>query len=72
MGKTFVEKVLEAPTGAIVFKKPDIILTHDNTASIYKTFTSNDIATVRDMLHEAIPLTGTIASGTYADNNIKT
>ena len=41
-------------------------------ASIYKTFTSNDIATVRDMLHEAIPLTGTIASGTYADDNIKT
>ena len=41
-------------------------------ASIYKTFTSNDIATVRDMLHEAIPITGTIASGTYSDNNIKT
>ena len=38
MGKTFVEKVLGAPAGAIVFKKPDLILTHDNTASIYKTF----------------------------------
>ncbi len=38
MGQTFVEKVLGAPAGAIVFKKPDIVLTHDNTASIFKTF----------------------------------
>jgi 3-isopropylmalate/(R)-2-methylmalate dehydratase large subunit len=38
MKQTFVEKILGAETGAIVFKKPDIILTHDNTASIYKTF----------------------------------
>jgi len=38
MGRTFVEKILNAPTGAIVFKKPDIVLTHDNTASIRKTF----------------------------------
>jgi len=37
-GKTFVEKILEAPAGAIVFRKPDLVLTHDNTASIYKTF----------------------------------
>jgi 3-isopropylmalate/(R)-2-methylmalate dehydratase large subunit len=38
MGRTFAEKILNAPTGAIVFRKPDILLTHDNTASIYKTF----------------------------------
>lgn len=38
MGKTFAEKVLGATAGSIVFRKPDIILTHDNTASIYKTF----------------------------------
>ncbi len=38
MGKTFVEKILDAPTGAIVFRKPNIVLTHDNTASIKKTF----------------------------------
>ncbi len=38
MGKTFVEKILGAETGAIVFRKPDIVLTHDNTASIEKTF----------------------------------
>ena len=37
-GKTFIEKVLGAEKGAIVFKKPDIVLTHDNTASIKKTF----------------------------------
>lgn len=36
--RTFVEKIFDAPTGAIVFKKPDIVLTHDNTASIYRTF----------------------------------
>jgi len=38
MGKTFVEKIFGAPTGAIVFKSPDIVLTHDNSASIRKTF----------------------------------
>lgn len=35
---TFAEKIFRANAGAIVFAKPDIILTHDNTASIYKTF----------------------------------
>jgi homoaconitate hydratase family protein/3-isopropylmalate dehydratase small subunit len=37
-GKTFVEKVFESEKGSIVFKKPDIVLTHDNTVSIEKTF----------------------------------
>ncbi len=37
-GKTFVEKIFNAPTGSIVFKKPDIVLTHDNTSSIEGTF----------------------------------
>ncbi len=36
--KTFVEKILGAEKGAIVFRKPDIVLTHDNTASIKNTF----------------------------------
>lgn len=35
---TFIEKVLGAPEGAVVFRRPDLILTHDNTSSIYKTF----------------------------------
>ncbi len=37
-GKTFVEKILGAKAGAIVIRKPDLVLTHDNTASIAKTF----------------------------------
>ncbi len=37
-GKTFVEKIFGASTGSIVFKKPDIILSHDNTSSISRTF----------------------------------
>ena len=36
--RTFIEKILDAPEGAVVFRKPDIILTHDNTSSIYQTF----------------------------------
>ena len=33
--------------------------------------TNNDITTTRTLLHESIPLTGTIVSGTYNDENIK-
>jgi 3-isopropylmalate/(R)-2-methylmalate dehydratase large subunit len=36
--QTFAEKIFKAPAGSIVFARPDIILTHDNTSSIYKTF----------------------------------
>src|SRR5659263_101745 len=36
--QTFIEKILGAPEGAVVFRKPDTILTHDNTSSIYQTF----------------------------------
>ncbi|MCX6335184.1 MAG: aconitase/3-isopropylmalate dehydratase large subunit family protein [Bacteroidia bacterium] len=36
--QTFAEKIFKAPAGAIVFARPDIILTHDNTASIFNTF----------------------------------
>lgn len=37
-GKTFAEKVLGAPVGTIVFRKPDLVLSHDNTASIENIF----------------------------------
>ncbi len=37
-GWTFAEKILKAPAGSVVFSSPDIILTHDNTSSIYKVF----------------------------------
>ena len=36
--ETFAEKIFGAPAGTIVFARPDLVLTHDNTASIYKTF----------------------------------
>ena len=41
-------------------------------ANFYKSLdASNDVVSTRTLLHEAIPLTGTIVSGTYADQNIK-
>jgi hypothetical protein len=40
-------------------------------ATTFKTFLNNDIASARSLLHEAIPITGSIVSGTYSDNNIK-
>tara|TARA_R110002020_G_scaffold286966_2_gene502438 strand:+ start:798 stop:1949 length:1152 start_codon:yes stop_codon:yes gene_type:complete len=40
--------------------------------SFYKSLDiGKDVANTRTLLHEAIPLTGTIVSGTYSDNNIK-
>ena len=41
-------------------------------ATTFKTLTANDITNTRTLLHEAIPLTGTISSGTYQDLNVKT
>jgi 3-isopropylmalate/(R)-2-methylmalate dehydratase large subunit len=38
MGRTFAEKIFCADRGAVVFVKPDIVLSHDNTLSIKKTF----------------------------------
>ncbi len=38
LNETFVEKIFGAKTGSIVFCRPDIVLTHDNTVSIRKTF----------------------------------
>ena len=40
-------------------------------SSAFKTLNDKDIVSTRTLLHEAIPITGTIVSGTYADNNIK-
>jgi hypothetical protein len=50
-------------------------------ATTFKNFLSNDIANTRTLLHEAIPITGSIISGTYnqggvdalgSERNIKT
>jgi len=40
-------------------------------ATTFKTFLNNDVTTARTLLHEAIPVTGSIVSGTYSDDNIK-
>lgn len=45
-------------------------------ANTFKTLTNNDMTSTRTLLHEAIPITGTIVSGTYdesaaATSNIK-
>lgn len=37
----------------------------------FKPFTTSDVAVTKTLLHEVIPLTGTIVSGTYGDANIK-
>jgi len=37
-------------------------------ASVFKTLTSKDITNSRTLLHESIPVTGTIVSGTYNAN----
>ena len=41
-------------------------------ATSFKTFDpGKDSVITRNLLHEAIPITGTIVSGTYAEGNIK-
>jgi len=41
-------------------------------ANTFKLIRNTDITSARTNLHEAIPITGSIVSGTYSDNNIKT
>ena len=38
-------------------------------ATTYKSLSTNDIITTKTLLHEAIPITGTILSGTYKDGS---
>tara|TARA_Y100000592_G_C5470609_1_gene319287 strand:- start:520 stop:1566 length:1047 start_codon:yes stop_codon:yes gene_type:complete len=40
-------------------------------ATIYKIFNDSDISSTRTLLHESIPITGSIVSGTYSELNIK-
>ena len=37
-----------------------------SAGTFFKTFSSSDRTTTRTLLHEAIPITGTLVSGTYA------
>jgi len=46
--QTFAEKIFKAQAGTIVFARPDIILTHDNTSSIFKTFQKMNGSKVSD------------------------
>lgn len=40
-------------------------------ATTFKTFLNDDVVSTRTLLHEYIPITGAIVSGTYIDQNIK-
>jgi homoaconitate hydratase family protein/3-isopropylmalate dehydratase small subunit len=67
--QTFAEKIFKAQAGAIVFARPDIILTHDNTSSIFKTFQKmggNNVADPDQMLvvldHNAPPADAKLAT----------
>lgn len=40
-------------------------------ATSFKTLDPKDVVSTRNLLHEAIPITGAIVSGTYSDENIK-
>lgn len=79
MARTFVEKIFDAECGSIVFKKPDIVLTHDNTASIKNTFAQmggekvfdpNQLLIVLD--HNAPPTTAKLATQYQDIRNIVT
>lgn len=41
-------------------------------ATTFKTLSANDIVTTKTLLHEAIPITGTILSGTYTSGSTET
>lgn len=76
MGKTFVEKIFGADAGSIVFKSPDIVLTHDNSASIRKTFEKmggENILNPDQLLivldHNAPPTTSKLATDYQAVRN---
>ena len=67
--RTFAEKIFNASAGSIVFSKPDIILTHDNTASIFNTFKrmgGEDVADPEQLLivldHNAPPTSAKLAN----------
>ncbi len=67
--RTFVEKIFDAEKGSVVFRKPDIVLTHDNTASIKKTFEKMGGAKISDpnqllvvLDHNAPPTSAKLAS----------
>jgi len=71
MPSTFVEKIFKAPAGSIVFHRPDLILTHDNTGSIRQTFEKMGGRELRDpdrlvvVLDHNAPPTSAALANTY-------
>ena len=39
-------------------------------ATVYKNFLSSDVVNTRTLLHEAIPITGSLVSGTYGPSDV--
>ena len=39
-------------------------------ATVYKTFLDSDITSTRTLLHESIPVTGTLVSGAYGGSTV--
>ena len=76
MPSTFAEKVFKAPAGSIVFRYPDLILTHDNTASIRATFEKMGGTLVHDpdrlvvvLDHNAPPTSAALANSYQSIRN---
>ncbi|MGQ9814915.1 MAG: aconitase family protein, partial [Candidatus Roseilinea sp.] len=78
MGKTFAEKALaraagqtEVAAGQIVDARPDRILSHDNTAAIYRLFKQLGVDKVRDPERLAITLDHAVPAPTtqHAQNH---
>ena len=74
--QTFAEKILKASAGVIVFASPDLILSHDNTSSIYSTFKkmggekiANPDALVIILDHNAPPTNSKLANDYQAIRN---
>jgi 3-isopropylmalate/(R)-2-methylmalate dehydratase large subunit len=75
MGKTFVEKVLsraagtDAKAGEVVVVQPDYCLSHENTASVAKTFARIGLKKVWDSSRIVVVLDHTVPASTadYAD-----
>ncbi len=75
-GKTYVEKILEAPAGEIVFATPNLVLTHDNTSSIetiFKEMGGEKVANTSQLLvvldHNAPPTDSNLANKYQAIRN---
>jgi 3-isopropylmalate/(R)-2-methylmalate dehydratase large subunit len=78
MGKTFAEKVLaraaglsEVTAGQVVDARPDVVLSHDNTAAIARTFRSLGVSRVKHPERLAITLDHAVPAPTtqHAQNH---